>query len=377
MRSMQTAPIPISPSSCEHAPRFFEDPVLNAAVKAQIIGFMRRREPPERIATLAESNFQVVVSREQMLACWNARNRLPTQTGHRQDDKESVQFPADAEQAPLFTRAAPDETQAARSETAIPYVISDGAVSETEPETETETPPPANAPDPEPLFVSTGGEDAQSEDDAATQTGHRQDEEETLQIPADTVDEPTARDGSLQALADCAKARLGIAPDPGSATQTGRRQNQKTPSVLTDEVKTFIVKGLARYETPTRVAASVKTHFGIEIDRRQVFAYDPAGSRRPAKRWIDLHAATRAKFNRAFGEIGVVQKVVRLRMLDRFANRADEANQMERACRILEQAAKECGGFYERYARPKSPAAAKEMPPQALRGSDLRESSSE
>jgi hypothetical protein len=350
MRPMQTAPIPISPSSGEHAPRFFEDPVLNAAVKAQIIGFMRRREPPERIATLVESNFQVVVSREQMLACWNARNTPPTQTGHRQDDKESVQFPADAEKAPLFTRTAPDVTQATKSETAMPYVISDGAVSETVPETE--TPPPANAPDPEPLFVSTGGEDAQSEDDEATQTGHRQDEEESLQIPADTVDEPTARDGSLQALADCAKARLGIAPDPAPATQTGRRQDQKTPTVLTDEVKTFIVKGLARYETPTRVAASVKTHFGIEIDRRQVFAYDPAGSRRPAKRWIDLHAATRAKFSRAAGEIGVAQKIVRLRMLDRFANRADEANQMERACRILEQAAKECGGFYEKQRAP-------------------------
>jgi hypothetical protein len=167
------------------------------------------------------------------------------------------------------------------------------------------------------------------------------------------VVEPTARDNSLQALGDFVKARLGIARDPEAATQTGRRQNQK-PTVLTEEVKTFIVKGLARYETPTRVAASVKTNFGIEIDRRQVFAYDPAGSRKPAKRWIDLHAATRAKFTRAVAEIGVAQRVVRLRMLDRFANRAEEANQMERACRVLDQAAKECGGFYERYQRPKA-----------------------
>ena len=122
-------------------------------------------------------------------------------------------------------------------------------------------------------------------------------------------------------------------------------------------MKAFIVKGLARYETPTRIAASVKTNFGIEIDRRQVFAYAPAGSRRPAQRWINLHAATRAKFTRAVAEVGVAQKVVRLRMLDRFANRADEANQMVRACRILEQAAKECGGFYERFQRPKAAAA--------------------
>ncbi|MDQ7247575.1 DUF2280 domain-containing protein [Dongia sedimenti] len=336
-------------------------------MKAQIIWCMRRREPPERIAALVQQNFHVAVSRDQMLACWHARNTPPTQTGHRQDDKESVQFPADAEKAPLFTRAVPDAAHATKTEAAMPYVISDGAVPETETETETEAkteaPPSANTPDPEPGLVSTDAEDAPGQDDPATQTGHRQDEDESLQIPADTVDEPTSRDVSLQALADLAKARLGIAPDPAPATQTGHerghrqgqgeRQDRKTPTVLTDEVKTFIVKGLARYETPTRVAASVKTHFGIEIDRRQVFAYDPAGSRRPAKRWIALHAATRAKFNRALGEVGVAQKIVRLRMLDRFANRADEANQMDRACRILEQAAKECGGFYERYARPK------------------------
>jgi hypothetical protein len=127
-------------------------------------------------------------------------------------------------------------------------------------------------------------------------------------------------------------------------------------------MKAFIVRGLARYETPTRVAASVQAQFGIAIDRRQVFAYDPAGSRRPAQRWINLHTATRAKFMRATAEIGIAQKVVRLRMLDRFANRADDANQMERAAAFLVQAAKECGGFYERFQRQQ---AAADAPPVA------------
>jgi hypothetical protein len=142
--------------------------------------------------------------------------------------------------------------------------------------------------------------------------------------------------------------------DDAPATQTGRRQDQKTKSILTDEVKAFIVRGLARYETPTRVAASVQAQFGIAIDRRQVYAYDPAGSRPPAQRWIDLHAATRAKFLDAIAEIGVAQKVVRLRMLDRFANCADENDQWERAAAFLAQAAEECGGFYERFARPRA-----------------------
>jgi hypothetical protein len=61
-------------------------------------------------------------------------------------------------------------------------------------------------------------------------------------------------------------------------------------------------------------------------------------------------------------KIGITQKVVRLRMLDRYANRADENNQMGRAAAFLVQAAKECGGFYARYQRPKAAAAPQDAP---------------
>ena len=123
---------------------------------------------------------------------------------------------------------------------------------------------------------------------------------------------------------------------------------------LNDEIKEFIVKRIACYETPSRIAAAVKTHFGIAIDRRRVFEYNPAGSRPPAQRWIDLHAATRARFLRDVAEIGVAQKVIRLRMLDRFAQMAEENNRDEKAAKFLEQAARECGGFYEKQKAPRS-----------------------
>jgi len=269
------------------------------------------------------AHFEIEIAPAQVIPYWKGEPTGPTQTGHRQDDKESAQFPADEPTEPLFTRMTSDASpEAARTLIAIAH-------------------------EPEP--VSAGARD----DTQTTQTGHRQDEEKSLQVPLDSVDEGegarSRRDG-LEALGSLVKAKLGIPSDPAPATQTGRRQNQK-PSALTDEVKTFIVKSLARYETPTRVAASVQAEFGIAIDRRQVFAYDPAGSRPPARRWIDLHAATRAKFMHAASEIGIAQKIVRLRMLDRFANRADELNSMERAAKFLAQAAKECGGFYERYQR--------------------------
>jgi hypothetical protein len=327
------------------APRQYADAaqIPADALKAFIETRLRRREPPARIAAAAQAYFGIAIEGDQVVPYWKGEIALPTQTEHR-PDKESVQLPADQPQEPNFTRMADVETQTLFSI----------------------TPESSIAPDPAPVSGDAGSGAA-----PATQTGRRQDADswqdtDSLQIPADPVDEPrVTREGRaemIEALGALARARLGVAPDPAenadgartddAATQTGRRQNQKTKSVLTDEMKAFIVRGLARYETPTRVAASVQAEFGIAIDRRQVYAYDPAGSRPPAQRWIDLHAATRAKCLAAAAEIGVAQKVVRLRMLDRFANRAEEANKTERAAGFLAQAAKECGGFYERYARP-------------------------
>ena len=341
----------MTPIQTQTAPRQQADAAQIPAdpLKAFIETRLRRREPPARIAAAAQAYFGVEIGPDQVIPYWKGEIALPTQTEHR-PDKESVQLPADQPPEPNFTRMAEVETPDPMSEAAAPTPFS-------------------IAPE-------------------STQTGRRQDAESLedadalqippfLQIPADPVDDPRvtheARDAALDALGALVKARLGIAPDPASdpgpagdsdgaraedaATQTGRRPDQKTKSILTDEMKAFVVRGLARYETPTRVAAAVKAQFGIEIDRRQVFAYDPAGSRPPARRWIDLHAATRAKFLQASAEIGIAQKLVRLRMLDRLANRADENNQIARAAALLEQAAKECGGFYERFQRPNRAAA--------------------
>jgi hypothetical protein len=328
----------MTPTRTQTVPRQHADAAQIPAdtLKAFIETRLRRREAPARIAAAAHAYFGIAIDPDQVVPYWSGEITLPTQTEHR-PDKESVQFPEDEPKEPDFTLMAEAETS-----DPMPGLIVDANTSS-------------------PFSIAP----------ASTQTGRRQDaksrqDANSLQIPADPVDEPSvtreARDAALDALGALVKARLGIAPDPAedsdgagvddAATQTGRRPNQETKSILTDEMKAFIVRGLARYETPTRVAASVEAEFGVAIDRRQVYAYDPAGSRPPAQRWIDLHAATRAKFLAAMAEIGVAQKVVRLRMLDRFANRADEANQMERAAAFLVQAAKELGGFYERFERP-------------------------
>jgi hypothetical protein len=116
--------------------------------------------------------------------------------------------------------------------------------------------------------------------------------------------------------------------------------------VLTDEIKEFIVKALACYDTPTRVADAVRVNFGIEISRQQVHEYDPNCARPPAQRWRELHAATRAALLRGEAEISVMHRLVRLRMLDRLAHRCEQ-NSVALALICLKQAAMECGGMYE------------------------------
>jgi hypothetical protein len=116
---------------------------------------------------------------------------------------------------------------------------------------------------------------------------------------------------------------------------------------LSDEIKEFIVKGLAKFDSPSRVAEGVKVMFGVEVSRQLVHTYNPAGSQPPAQRWIDLHAATRAAFLADVAKIGISHKAVRLRMLERYAQRAEAQNYTMRAAMFLEQAAKECGGIYE------------------------------
>ncbi|MDQ7247779.1 DUF2280 domain-containing protein [Dongia sedimenti] len=115
---------------------------------------------------------------------------------------------------------------------------------------------------------------------------------------------------------------------------------------LTDEIKTFIVKGLACYDTPSQVAEAVKAEFNIEITRQHVYAYDPNASQHMAPRWRALHAATRAALLRELAEIGIAHRAVRLRRLDRLASRS-ERNNVLTALKCFEMAAKECGGMYE------------------------------
>ncbi|MDQ7251021.1 DUF2280 domain-containing protein [Dongia sedimenti] len=122
-------------------------------------------------------------------------------------------------------------------------------------------------------------------------------------------------------------------------------------SKLSDDIRAFIVKELACFETPSAIALVVKERFGVEIDRRQVYGYDPDAARPPAARWLELHAATRKRFLEEVGSIPIANKSYRLQQLDRLTRNAIDRGNAKLAAELMEQAAKECGDAYSNKVR--------------------------
>lgn len=117
---------------------------------------------------------------------------------------------------------------------------------------------------------------------------------------------------------------------------------------LSDQVKTFIVQGLACFDSPSVVAKAVKDEFGEVITRQSVEGYDPnkrAGKDLAAK-WRLLFEETRKTFLEDTSKIGISHRAVRLRALQRMADKAEGQGNMVLASSLLEQAAKEVGDSY-------------------------------
>lgn len=117
---------------------------------------------------------------------------------------------------------------------------------------------------------------------------------------------------------------------------------------LNFEVKTFIVQALACFDAPSFVAAAVKKEFGIEVSRQLVETHDPtkAAGSDTAARWRTLFEETRKAFLEDTSKIAISHRAVRLRALQRMAEKAEGMGNMALAAQLYEQAAKECGDAY-------------------------------
>ncbi|CAD7023199.1 hypothetical protein REJC140_00126 [Pseudorhizobium endolithicum] len=117
---------------------------------------------------------------------------------------------------------------------------------------------------------------------------------------------------------------------------------------LTDEVKTYIVQALACFDSPSIVAGSVKKEFGVDISRQLVETYDPnkKAAAKISDKWRLLFEETRKTFLEDTASIAISHRAVRLRALQRMADKAETQGNMVLASSLLKQAAEEVGGSY-------------------------------
>ena len=117
-------------------------------------------------------------------------------------------------------------------------------------------------------------------------------------------------------------------------------------ATLKEPVKIFIVQSLACRDTPQEVAELVKQEFKISIDRVQVAAYNPtkAAGKNLSKKFVELFHKTRADFDAGLIDIPIANKHYRLKQYQKQLER--NAKNTVMSLKILEQAAKDCGGQF-------------------------------
>lgn len=120
------------------------------------------------------------------------------------------------------------------------------------------------------------------------------------------------------------------------------------PNKLDDEVKAHIVQGLACFDTPSQVAASVKATYGITVSPQQVEAYDPGkrAGQRLSEKWKTVFEAARQAFIDDASQIPIAHRSTRLRALWRMASLAEGKGNLALAANLHKQAAEEMGNAY-------------------------------
>ncbi|MDE3825871.1 MULTISPECIES: DUF2280 domain-containing protein [Sinorhizobium] len=115
-----------------------------------------------------------------------------------------------------------------------------------------------------------------------------------------------------------------------------------------DEVKTYVVQALACFDSPAVVAKAVKAEFDVVISPQAVEAYDPTkrAGRKLSQRFRLLFEETRKTFLEDTATIAISHRAVRLRALQRMAEKAETQGNMVLAASLMKQAAEEVGNAY-------------------------------
>lgn len=117
---------------------------------------------------------------------------------------------------------------------------------------------------------------------------------------------------------------------------------------LTRDQQTYVVQALACFDAPSVVAAALRKDFGVVLTPQSIESYDPTkkAGRNIAVRWKALFEETRKTFLEDTASIAISHRAVRLRALQRMADKAEGQGNMVLASSLLKQAAEEVGGSY-------------------------------
>jgi hypothetical protein len=118
---------------------------------------------------------------------------------------------------------------------------------------------------------------------------------------------------------------------------------------LTEEQQIYLVQRVAGFDSPRAIIKSMQEEFGITITHSTVQYYNPGTHKGQlsADRWKTLFDETRKAIIEGRVEVGVANKMVRLRRLETMSQDAMDGGNFSAATKVLAQAAREMG---ERYA---------------------------
>jgi hypothetical protein len=146
-------------------------------------------------------------------------------------------------------------------------------------------------------------------------------------------------------------AAIGVEKAQGAP---GRADSARKPSScqnrLTDHQRIYVVRRLAAYDKSGEIAEALAREFGVTISLKAIEGYNPClcAGRNLAQRWKDLFAQAREAYLASTAEIGVTHNAVRIRLRERYAQRAEEAGQFKAASDILDAIAREVGDMDRR-----------------------------
>lgn len=117
---------------------------------------------------------------------------------------------------------------------------------------------------------------------------------------------------------------------------------------LSPEAKIYLVQRMACFDTPTLAAKALLEDLGEVVSVQAVLNYDPTKKQgaQLSPKFRQLFEETRKKFIEDTSDISISHRAVRLRALERMAEKAESKGNMVLAAALHEQAAKECGDVY-------------------------------